>query len=383
SSGKECGRKVIDVRVCACPTRDIKTDEQAILYKGGKRKASVMQQEKVPLVTRKKPRAVDPKTEPQEEDKMFLIPVRGRKLYNFLMDMKAVYYRNHPEYAAKYPDDDINSSTIEMCGEKLKERCDDKCNIEEVEMNPWDSDGYSPHRLVYDDTHSDSFNLSSEGSSDHLQSHASDTPTVKVRVVDTERNGREPNGSVSIQNNEIHAWPQVTEDAGNSHFSSVAFVSSLSSASAELHSQSSSKFNIATLPKVNLSKHVPVVQVSSYNPREPAVRKYTSEFKMGNIKASLPLSKSFSMTQKQLKETGELGSLRLWSDSTLVQKVQSPHERAEASTSNVSPHETPETSTSNVSLHKRPEALTSDVLPHESPEMLAANVLVKGFAKEK
>ncbi|KAK8724393.1 hypothetical protein OTU49_011371, partial [Cherax quadricarinatus] len=108
SSGKECGRKVIDVRVCACPTRDIKTDEQAILYKGGKRKASVMQQEKVPLVTRKKPRAVDPKTEPQEEDKMFLIPVRGRKLYNFLMDMKAVYYRNHPEYAAKYPDDDIN-----------------------------------------------------------------------------------------------------------------------------------------------------------------------------------------------------------------------------------------------------------------------------------
>nr|XP_053648223.1 uncharacterized protein LOC128699483 [Cherax quadricarinatus] len=122
-------------------------------------------------------------------------------------------------------------------------------------MNPWDSDGYSPHCLVYDDTHSDSFNLSSKGSSDHLQSHASDTPTVKARVVDTERNGREPNGSVSIQNNEIHAWPQVTEDAGNSHFSSVAFVSSLSSASAELHSQSSSKFNIATLPKVSWVRH--------------------------------------------------------------------------------------------------------------------------------
>ncbi|KAK8720267.1 hypothetical protein OTU49_013460, partial [Cherax quadricarinatus] len=63
---------------------------------------------------------------------------------------------------------------------------------------------------------------------------------------------------------------------------------------------------------------------------------------------------------KQLKETGELGSLRLWSDSTLVQKLQSLHERAETLTSNVSPHETPEISTSSVSLHKRPEALTSD-----------------------
>ncbi|KAK8719915.1 hypothetical protein OTU49_013697, partial [Cherax quadricarinatus] len=118
--------------------------------------------------------------------------VRGRKLYNFLMHMKAVYYYNHPEYAAKCPDDDINSSTIEMCGEKPKERCDDKCNIEEVKMNSWDSDGYSPHRLVYDDTHSDS----------------------------------------------------------------------LSSASAELHSQSSSKFDIVNLP-LDLSKHGPVVQVSS------------------------------------------------------------------------------------------------------------------------
>lgn len=38
------GRKVIDVRVCACPTRDLKSDEQAaVSNKGIKRKGSSTQ----------------------------------------------------------------------------------------------------------------------------------------------------------------------------------------------------------------------------------------------------------------------------------------------------------------------------------------------------
>ncbi|KAK7062972.1 induces growth arrest or apoptosis depending on the physiological circumstances and cell type [Halocaridina rubra] len=104
--GVACGRKVIDVRVCACPTRDIKTDEAAFANKGPKRKSSVLgHQDKTTTVVSKKPKNVEIKSERNEDDCLYNIPVRGKKLYDFLTKMKAVYYQTHPEYAAKYPDD--------------------------------------------------------------------------------------------------------------------------------------------------------------------------------------------------------------------------------------------------------------------------------------
>ncbi|XP_064092037.1 cellular tumor antigen p53-like isoform X9 [Macrobrachium nipponense] len=101
--GQVFGRKVIDVRVCACPTRDIRTDELALSNKGGKRRGSSHQEKTLPP-PRKKPK-VEPKVEPQDDDnKLFTIVVRGRKLYDFLTLVKESYLKTHPECADRYHD---------------------------------------------------------------------------------------------------------------------------------------------------------------------------------------------------------------------------------------------------------------------------------------
>ncbi|XP_045618684.1 uncharacterized protein [Procambarus clarkii] len=345
SLGKECGRKVIDVRVCACPTRDIRTDEQGVLNKGVKRKCS-SSQERVPIVARKKPKTLDPKTEPHDDDKKtFFIPVYGEKLYNFLMDMKAVYYRSHPEYAAKYPDDDVllrSITTSSTCAEKQKETSDCRSNIDE--LGTWDSEVDSPQQVTYDDPQNDSFNASRQSLPSQLQSHVAVSPTMKLMVVDAKRSGGgELFGSKSTQNSSMNVWPQISEAVvSNSQISSVPFISTLTSTSPELRRQSVGKFNMANVSKINLTKHVPVVQVSSYKAREPATRKLSSDYTIGIINQSLSLYKNSLLTQKQFhKDEASLSNVR--QDSSAVQEEQ---------------------------------------LPHDSPEMLAANVLVKGFAKE-
>lgn len=101
-SGHVVGRKVVDVRVCACPTRDIRTDENAAQNKG-KRKCSAMPLS--PHLTKKKFRAVEPKIEPKEEsDETFTITVKNRKLYDLLMGVIEAYHKSHPEYADKNPE---------------------------------------------------------------------------------------------------------------------------------------------------------------------------------------------------------------------------------------------------------------------------------------
>nr|AST14857.1 tumor suppressor protein p53 [Macrobrachium olfersii] len=101
AAGQLFGRKVIDVRVCACPTRDIRTDELALLNKGGKRRGSSHQEKTLPP-PRKKPK-VEPKVEPQVDDnKIFTIAVRDRKLYDFLLLVKDSYLKTHPECADRY-----------------------------------------------------------------------------------------------------------------------------------------------------------------------------------------------------------------------------------------------------------------------------------------
>ncbi|XP_069974311.1 cellular tumor antigen p53 isoform X2 [Penaeus vannamei] len=102
NGGHVVGRKVVDVRVCACPTRDIRTDENAAQNKG-KRKCSAMPLS--PHLTKKKFRAVEPKIEPKEEsDETFTITVKNRKLYDLLMGVIEAYHKSHPEYADKNPE---------------------------------------------------------------------------------------------------------------------------------------------------------------------------------------------------------------------------------------------------------------------------------------
>ncbi|XP_037804797.1 cellular tumor antigen p53-like [Penaeus monodon] len=80
SIGHIVGRKVVDVRVCACPTRDIRTDENAAQNKG-KRKCSSLPLS--PHLTKKKFRAVEPKIEPKEEsDETYTITVSWRLIYD-------------------------------------------------------------------------------------------------------------------------------------------------------------------------------------------------------------------------------------------------------------------------------------------------------------
>ncbi|XP_042220943.1 uncharacterized protein LOC121865498 isoform X1 [Homarus americanus] len=344
--GEVCGRKMIDVRVCACPTRDIKTDEQTILNKGGKRKGSTVVQEKVSLVARKKPRTLEPKTEPQDDDdKMFYIPVRGHQLYNFLLDMKAVYYCNHPDYAAKYPDDNTRPnrfSTRHISGENFKERSDWRSSTEEMEVNTWDSEADSPHQVTYDDNHTDSFgDILNTSPSAPLQSQFTIPPRMKLMVVGRDRNGVEHTGAVNTQNNDIKAWSQTTEAVVSSSQLSPVTIST----SSELHSQGFGKLNLINHPKVTPKKHVPVVQVSSYKPREFLVKRSASEYRFGNIRQPVSLSRSSSLTHKQYaKDYRKPAPVKLETESLISRE---------------------------------------DRLSHGSPEMIAANVLVEGFAKEK
>ncbi|XP_071520177.1 uncharacterized protein [Panulirus ornatus] len=335
--GMVYGRKVIDVRVCACPTRDIKTDEQAVLNRGTKRKAPLVQ-EKVPLVSRKKPRPIEPKAEPQEDDKVFCIPVRGRQLYNFMMEMKAVYYRTHPDYAAKYPD----SLTRHTDAEEMKERSCWRSTTDDVEVSTWDSEADSPYRLTYDDSQSDLIDVvSAKSPSSHLQSHNSFPSTVKLKVMEKKRTGEKDVNSVNIESSDLKSWSQTSEAVVNSaEVSPVTVVSSLASVSPVLYSQSASKVGIINLPNVSIPKHVPVVQVSSH--REPTFRRSTSEFKFGSKRR---FYRNPSANQKQvIKESAKISSDKTETDTSAFHEQQS------------SPG---------------------------SPEMLAANVLVEGFAKDK
>lgn len=99
-SGRTVGRRVIHVRVCACPTRDIKTDELQYQNKGIKRKGTTGLVEKKVLT--KKTKTKEPKLEPaddDDDDQIYYLPVRGRKLYNYLQDMMVVFSRHFPDQA--------------------------------------------------------------------------------------------------------------------------------------------------------------------------------------------------------------------------------------------------------------------------------------------
>lgn len=99
------GRRGIQVRVCACPTRDIKTDEMQYQNKGIKRKGIAGPTETTKQLT-KKTKTKEPKLEPaddDDDDQIYYLPVRGRKLYNYLQEMMMVFSRHFPDQS-KRPD---------------------------------------------------------------------------------------------------------------------------------------------------------------------------------------------------------------------------------------------------------------------------------------
>merc|ERR1719341_2177297 len=101
-SGRTVGRRGIQVRVCACPTRDIKSDEMQYQNKGIKRKGTAVHTE-TKLLT-KKTKTKEPKLEPaddDDDDQIYYLPVRGRKLYNYLQEMMIVFSRHFPDHTRR------------------------------------------------------------------------------------------------------------------------------------------------------------------------------------------------------------------------------------------------------------------------------------------
>ncbi|KAB7495271.1 Cellular tumor antigen p53 [Armadillidium nasatum] len=97
---KEVGRFAIDVRVCACPSRDVKTEEKHHIARGLFKNAGHVFESRR---NRKRPRNEDANSNDDDEEILYL-PVRGTALYNYLKDVKQLYLKHHPDYARRFPD---------------------------------------------------------------------------------------------------------------------------------------------------------------------------------------------------------------------------------------------------------------------------------------
>ncbi|XP_037805034.1 tumor protein 63-like [Penaeus monodon] len=316
--GHIVGRKVVDVRVCACPTRDIRTDENAAQNKG-KRKCSSLPLS--PHLTKKKFRAVEPKIEPKEEsDETYTITVKSRKLYELLMGVVEAYSKSHPEYSDKNPESslDITQNGVENLDRSMPKPGTDSAS-------QWDSDEDSPLQLVYEEDPGDaSVDKSTSSSPAQLQSSSialKPATTMKLMVLESDRNGADFSSTLAAHK------PQQGEMMTASP---ITIVSSLSSQAAQYHAHAG---------LVNLSKHVPVVQVSQYS--QGALRRAQSApaFKMAGT-PPIAIYRDARAQSYVLKED------------TLTKTESVEHVFREQSSPG-------------------------------SPELLAANVLAEGFAKEK
>nr|XP_027221152.1 tumor protein 63-like [Penaeus vannamei] len=285
----------------------------------GKRKCSAMPQS--PHLTKKKFRAVEPKIEPKEEsDETFTITVKNRKLYDLLMGVIEAYHKSHPEYADKNPESslDIRQNGVENMDRSLPKPGTDIAS-------QWDSDEDSPLQLVYEEDPGDaSVDKSTSSSPAQLQSPSialKPATTMKLMVLESDRNGADFSSTLAAHK------PQQGEMMTASP---ITIVSSLSSQAAQYHAHAG---------LVNLSKHVPVVQVSQYS--QGALRRAQSApaFKMAGT-PPIAIYRDARAQSFVLKED------------TLTKTEAVEHVFREQSSPG-------------------------------SPELLAANVLAEGFAKEK
>ncbi|XP_028973560.1 cellular tumor antigen p53 [Esox lucius] len=85
AEGQVLGRRCFEVRVCACPGRDRKSEEEnAAKSLNGTKTASGTKRKSTPLPgTSKKTKNVS-STEDEDKDGVFLLPVRGRERYEWL-----------------------------------------------------------------------------------------------------------------------------------------------------------------------------------------------------------------------------------------------------------------------------------------------------------
>ncbi|XP_050691320.1 cellular tumor antigen p53-like isoform X3 [Eriocheir sinensis] len=289
------GRKVIDVRVCACPTRDIKTDEQAVSNKGVKRKGSSTQP---PQVIRKKAKTVEPRPELSEgSQEVFNIKVHGRQLYTFMMDMMRVYYSTHPDYAQQHPD----PSLIPCSSQRQKNSSHAKEKINRTEQGEGSNNG-SEKSGSNSPIHEGNLVIDSQESSPHspptsqVQHQQGSAPTtVNLMVMNRETNGIDSSvksnpqtvtvayptpSSIPLLTTSTHSTPQVVRI-----FPSQTTAKPL----VGTHSDAVSSSN------GSLSRHVPVMQVT----REPLLRRGNLDSKIGTVKQSRA-----SLKNSSLKLTG-------------------------------------------------------------------------------
>lgn len=330
------GRKVIDVRVCACPTRDIRTDEQAASNRGAKRKGSSTQAQQV---IKKKPKMVEPKLDLDEgSQEVFNIKVHGRQLYSFMVNMMRVYYSTHPDYAQRYPDPTItmSSSIRQKNTVNLKEKVSRPDIVEENNSSGGISAGNSPvhdGNLVIDSQDSPPHS-SPAGQLQHLQ--GSIPSSTGLVVMNKEANGVE---SVTIQYSTIKSAPQTINMTSIPAFSSPIIsthkiaprFSSLTSARPQLTTAQSDNI---TAPNGSTSRHIPVRQVL------PPLRRVNSDSKTGTVRQPLAFLKSSS-----------INSVTAAPNASVALGVDTAGQEEENSS-------------------------------HDSEEMLAANVLAAGFAKK-
>lgn len=278
------GRKVIDVRVCACPTRDIRTDEQAVSNRGVKRKGSSTQAQQI---IKKKPKMVEPKLDLDEgSQEVFNIKVQGRQLYTFMLNMMRVYYSTHPEYALRYPDPTVgvNSSIRQKNTTSVKEKTSRTDIVEENNSNPGRSAGSSP-------VHDGNLVIDSQESPPHASSsqlhHHSIPSTMSLVVMKRETNGLD---SINIQHSNIKSTAQILNltpsiPVFSSPSLSTTKVVPLIPTRPQLTTTQS---DVTTPPNGSVPRHIPFVPVQ----REPPLRRVNSDSKIGNVRLPLALKSS-------------------------------------------------------------------------------------------
>ncbi|XP_045115515.1 uncharacterized protein LOC123507053 isoform X2 [Portunus trituberculatus] len=277
------GRKVIDVRVCACPTRDIRTDEQTVSNRGVKRKGSSTQAQQI---IKKKPKMVEPKLDLDEgSQEVFNIKVQGRQLYTFMLNMMRVYYSTHPEYAVRYPDPTLAvNSSIRQKNTSVKEKTSRTDIVEENNINPGRSAGSSP-------VHDGNLVIDSQESPPHASSsqlhHHSIPSTMNLVVMKRETNGLD---SINVQHSNIKSSAQILNLAP-----SIPIFSSPSLSTTKVvpliptrPQLTTTQNDVTTPPNGSLPRHIPFVPVQ----REASLRRVNSDSKIGSVRLPLALKSS-------------------------------------------------------------------------------------------
>ncbi|KAG0719870.1 Cellular tumor antigen p53 [Chionoecetes opilio] len=341
------GRKVIDVRVCACPTRDIRTDEQSVSNRGVKRKGSSTQSHPV---MKKIPRLVEPKLDLDESfQEVFNIKVHGRQLYTFLCSMKREYYNSHPDYALRYPDPSITGnrqgtplgfSIRQKNTSNVKEKMN-RAEIYEENSNVGKSAGSSP-------VHDGNLVIDAQDSPPHgsTASHLQPPPDCLASTMSLVLMNRDTNGMDSINAHHLAmkaaSVPQhlnvttsipVFSSQTLSNTKMVPVIPSLASFRSQLTTTQSDS---AAFPNGRLPGHVPVMQVR----REAPLRRMHSEPKVSGGRQPLAYRKNHNVI-------------------------------------NMRPM-----ATAGVVLGLDTAGREGDNSSHDSEEILAANVLAQGFAKK-